>query len=309
MKPAYKLDPAQHAEALRFDAPALMPILQAEELALKAQLFGVADADAVASRWRFRICAWVANFGVAAATFLGAAALAVQNGDWAWAAPALGLLGGAAGFAATVALNYLGSGALMKSWLTARAKAESRRLEFFRKLVELARDKDTNTQVKCLDYMKEYYLNDWIDYYHDRSDKHGKSGRRWLLIGSIAAALGTAGVMTGGLVAPVWVLAGVLGTTVASFVTTQETLGQNLRNADRYRQTWENLIDMRGRLVQVGGKVQAGDTTALETWVEELCEHLIQEHREWLTQGESAQSTLTQLQEKLRAPTPPAAQG
>lgn len=305
----YLLSPTRHADDIAADAPALAAILRGDGVAAAAKLFEVADVEAVANQRHFRRYARAANGGVAGATFLAAAALAVPEAWPGWVAATLAGLGGVAGFVAMVSLHYLRSGELLKDWMTQRAKAESRRLAYFSTVVAAVKGGDAALLLQALDYIHRFQLEVQLRYYEGRGKEHRAHGKRLLLAGAIAAGLGAAGTMFSGLIAPWLPVVGVFGAALASLVTTQEAMGQDLRNAERYRRTWESLVEIQILLGQVRPKVQAGDAEALELWVGTLHEHLSVEHREWLAQGESTKSMLAQLQDKLKAPTPPAGQG
>lgn len=305
----YLLHPTRHADDIAAEAPALAVILRGEEVATAARLFEVADAEAVANQREFRRHARRANVGAAGATFLAAVALAVPEAWPGWVAATLAALGGGAGFLAMASLHYLRSGDLLKEWMTQRAKAESRRLAYFSTVVAAVKGGDAALLLNALDYIRRFQLEVQLCYYDGRGKEHRAHGRLLLKAGSIAVGLGAVGTLFSVFVAP-WVpVLGVFGATLASLVTTQEAMGQDLRNAERYRRTWDSLMEIQALLAKVRPKVRAGDADALELWVAALHEHLSVEHREWLAQGESTKSMLSQLQDKLRTPTPPDGQG
>lgn len=305
----YLLSPTRHADEIAAEAPALAVILRGEEVATAAKLFEVADAEAVANQREFRCYARWANGGAAGATFLAAVALAVPEAWPWWVAGTLAALAGLAGLVATGSLHYLRTGGLLQAWMTQRAKAESRRLAYFNTVVAAVKGGDAALLLHALDYIRRFQLEVQLRYYEGRGKEHRAHGKRLLKAGSIAVGLGAVGTLFSGFVAP-WVpVLGVFGATLASLVTTQEAMGQDLRNAERYRRTWDSLMEIQALLAKVRPKVRAGDADALELWVAALHEHLSVEHREWLAQGESTKSMLSQLQDKLRTPTPPDGQG
>src|SRR5262249_50527367 len=94
---------------------------------------------------------------------------------------------------------------------------------------------------------------------------------------------------------------GVAGAALTSFATTRESIGQDARNAERYRPTHAALRRPAARLDDVRAAAAAGNTQAMPEFVAAADQPLPVEHRQWLTDADATRDGLSKLDEALTA--------
>lgn len=297
-----------HPAAVAGEMPALPGLLSGLPLKVLARSFDEKDGTAARRRGQFDFWSHLAHICIGLATLLSALVLAVTAADGgAGLAKALAIAGGVTGAGATMALYWLRQGNLLQQWMETRAQAEKARLDYFHAAVTAARQQSGFPLDQVLAYLQRYQLDVQRDFYHVRGQQHQRYGRFCLGLGALAAFLGAVSSITvAGLDQPWLALLGVLGTVLAAYASAQEAVRQDLRNAARYDHTRSALAGLEGMVDEVRAKLAAGDGAALDLWVSALHEQLSLEHQQWLKQGELTSTALNQLQERLKAPGPPA---
>jgi hypothetical protein len=220
----------------------------------------------------------------------------------------LGLCASIAGALAAMTLYRIAEGRLLQTWMTARAKAESQRVEYFDRVVKRVVDpgrNDPGLQLLSLELFRRYQLGLQQTYFRNRGAKHEASRKTTLTIGALAAAVlsfGSGGFGIWGAFQPeVLSLAalGTIGAALAVVASRREELNQDARNAERYEKTSEALSRIRERHSDVQLSVAEGDSMVLVQYVDAVHEQLTLEHRQWLAATEEIDTTLKELYASL----------
>jgi len=312
----YVLSPVAHAEDLSATAPRLARLITRSHPLELARQFEEADAEALAAQRDFRIWTARANWAVLVTAAVGAALMAVGLLDTVLGAATkpllvvLAVVGVISGAVASMALYRVKEGRLLEAWMTARARAETHRLNYFLAVVgEPAEPLDVELELLKLEYFRRYQLDLEIAYYRKRRSGHLRSANRTLTIAAwslvvAAVATGTAGIL--GALATGWAALGalaVLGAALQGFAATREGVDQDRRNAERYGRTLEALQALRARLDDVRAGVAAGSRPVLDEYVAAVQDQISLEHREWLEGTESTRAAVGRLEEALQSGT------
>jgi dsDNA-binding SOS-regulon protein len=329
-KDDYVIAPSRHADELAMKAPALARILRKSELNATARVYEQKDAEAGQAQLVFKRAASRANWAVFLTACFSALLLVT--------APFPVLSSGAAGKALQIALGLCGilsgafgamwlfkirEGKLLERWMTARAGAETRRLEYFA-LAATLRDDGTAgeiplTLLQC-EYFRRYQLDVQRAYYGGRAADHERAADRMLNVSAFAVGLaclatGFGGVLAGA-VGGAWVALGGLGaiaTGLAAFASANEAANQDRRNAERYRRTLDALEALSAKLDAVRSAAAQDEREPLAQFVAAVHEQLSLEHRQWLQTSESTAASIARLEQTLerakasRSETAPAA--
>lgn len=307
----YVLTPSGHADRHEADAPALAALLRASALEVIARRYEERDAAAGGAQSAFRVAtgrARTAVFltGIAAALVLVAGTVTGTLGEGYGDALMVGgsVMAVVTGGLASLWIRRIRDGHLLEEWMTRRAEAETARLRYFEQVTQRTEDLDPLLQ---LEYFSRYQLGVQRAYYATRGAQHRSAANRALSRSSGGMAFGgiaggVAGVL-GAALSPAWAaLAGVglAGQAYASAVENGEGTAQDRRNAERYRRTADALDDLHAMLDRVRAAVAAGESSALQEFVESVHEQLSVEHRQWLEEiGESSQA-VRRLEATLR---------
>ncbi|MEX2446355.1 MAG: hypothetical protein WD734_03360, partial [Dehalococcoidia bacterium] len=189
--------PSRHAGELDEAAPALAEVLRRSPVETAAREFERLDADAVEAQAAFKRTARRANLAVLLTACLSAAMLVVGSIE-AFGEPrriALGVLGVASvvgGGLATMWLFRLKQGHLFDRWNRARAGAETRRLDFFHRVVEAESSvagQEAPLPLLQLEYFCRYQLDVQVAFYGGRSRSHRRAADRTLWLEAVAVLL------------------------------------------------------------------------------------------------------------------------
>ena len=197
-------------------------------------------------------------------------------------------------------------GRLLEDWMTARARAETKRLSYFSYVVNSSvQPLDLHLELLKLEYFRRYQLDLQLAYYKTRRSGHRNSAERTLSIsaGSVlvaAIASGAAGVL--GALRSEWAALGslaVFGAALQAFAASRESINQDRRNAERYENTAQALQGLRERLDDVRLGIAAGSTSVLGEYVAAVQDQLSLEHRQWLEGAENMQAAVARLEKAL----------
>jgi SMODS and SLOG-associating 2TM effector domain 1 len=310
----YLLLPSEHAEELRAAAPKLAALLTRSAPMESARQYAEADAEAVAAEATFKRWVGRANWTVLVTATVSAGLMAVGlladrlGGLTRPLLGALALVGVATGAFASMALFRVKEGRLLEDWLTARARAETKRLSYFTGLIEeSASPIDIDLELLKLEYFRRYQLDLQIAYYRARRTDHRRSAERTLNIAAwslllAAIASGTAGILGAG--ETEWAALGslaVFGAALQAFAAAREATNQDRRNAERYERSAVALQGLRERLDDVRGGIAAGSGSVLVEYVAAVQDQLSLEHRQWLEAAESTQAGVARLDKALQS--------
>jgi hypothetical protein len=308
----YGLSPVEHAAQLKDSAPQLAALLTRSAPVELARQYADADTEALAAERTFKRWVIRANWAVLAtatvsALLMAAALLADRLGGLTQTILiVLALIGVATGGFASMSLFRVKEGRLLEDWMTARARAETKRLSYFNYIVNSsAGPLDIQLELLKLEYFRRYQLDLQLAYYKTRRSGHRNSAERTLDIsaGSVlvaAIASGAAGVL--GALRSEWAALGslaVFGAALQAFAAARESLNQDRRNAERYDNTAQALLGLRERLDDVRLGIAAGSTSVLGEYVSAVQDQLSLEHRQWLEGAENMQAAVARLDKAL----------
>ncbi len=308
----YALSPVEHAEQLSTSAPQLAALLTRSAPVELARQYGEADTEALIAERTFKRWVIRANRAVLATATVSALLMAVAllagrlGGLTQTILIALALTGVATGGIASMSLFRVKEGRLLEDWMTARARAETKRLSYFSYIVNSSVGPlDLQLELLKLEYFRRYQLDLQLAYYKTRRSGHRNSAERTLNIsaGSVmvaAIASGAAGVL--GALQSEWAALGslaVFGAALQAFAAARESLNQDRRNAERYDNTAQALQGLRERLDDVRLGIAAGSASVLGEYVSAVQDQLSLEHRQWLEGAENMQAAVARLEKAL----------
>ncbi|HEX6760835.1 MAG TPA: hypothetical protein VF086_20855 [Propionibacteriaceae bacterium] len=312
----YGLSPVEHAAQLKTSAPKLAALLTRSAPVELAHQYADADTEALAAERKFKRWVIRANRAVLATATVSALLMAVAllagrlGGLTQTILIALALMGVATGGVASMSLFRVKEGRLLEDWMTARARAETKRLSYFSYIVNSSIEPlDLQLELLKLEYFRRYQLDLQLAYYKTRRSGHRNSAERTLDIsaGSVlvaAIASGAAGVL--GALRSEWAALGslaVFGAALQAFAAARESLNQDRRNAERYDNTAQALQGLRERLDDVRLGIAAGSTSVLGEYVAAVQDQLSLEHRQWLEGAENMQAAVARLEKALSSGT------
>jgi len=310
----YRLTPVEHAEQLRISAPKLAAVLTRTGPVELSRQYAEADTEALVAEQTFKRWVIRANWAVLAtatvsALLMAVALLADNLGALSQAALiALALIGVATGGIASMSLFRVKEGRLLEDWMTARARAETKRLSYFSYITNSSDEPpDPELELLKLEYFRRYQLDLQLAYYKNRRSGHRNSAERTLDISAAsvlvaAIATGAAGVL--GALKSEWAALGsvaVLGAALQAFAAARESLNQDRRNAERYDHSAQALLGLRERIDEVRHSIAAGSTSVLGEYVGAVQDQLSLEHRQWLEGAENMQAAVARLEKALSA--------
>jgi conflict system pore-forming effector with SLATT domain len=310
----YRLTPVEHAEQLRISAPKLAAVLTRTGPVELSRQYAEADTEALIAEQTFKRWVIRANWAVLAtatvsALLMAVALLADNLGALSQAALiALALIGVATGGIASMSLFRVKEGRLLEDWMTARARAETKRLSYFSYITNSSDEPhDPELELLKLEYFRRYQLDLQLAYYKNRRSGHRNSAERTLDISAAsvlvaAIATGAAGVL--GALKSEWAALGsvaVLGAALQAFAAARESLNQDRRNAERYDHSAQALLGLRERIDEVRHSIAAGSTSVLGEYVGAVQDQLSLEHRQWLEGAENMQAAVARLEKALSA--------
>jgi hypothetical protein len=308
----YVLSPATHADEFRESAPELAELLSDSGVQHLAGEYQRADIAAVAAQGRFKRWMAAANWLVLVTAVLGASIMVVSmlsallGEATAPLLTTLAVLGGASGASAAGTLFMVKQGQLLEGWMTARARAETMRLDYFTAVTgETSDPVDVGLEQLKLEYFRRFQLDLQVEYYDKRGAKHRAEAERTLFLAAAAmvlAAMASVLVAVLGQLATEWAAFGalaVLGTALQAFAASREGLGQDRRNAERYGRTEEALRQLRARLDVVRKSVATGAHPVLVEFVAAVQDQISLEHRDWLESAEATRASVERLEHAL----------
>ena len=306
------LSPLEHAEQLRTSAPKLAAMLTRSAPVELSRQYAEADTEALVAertfkRWVIRANRAVLATATVSALLMAAALLAGRLGGLTQTILiVLALIGVATGGFASMSLFRVKEGRLLEDWMTARARAETKRLSYFSNIVNSSVGPlDLQLELLKLEYFRRYQLDLQLAYYKTRRSGHRNSAERTLDISAIsvlvaAIASGAAGVL--GALRSEWAALGslaVFGAALQAFAAARESLNQDRRNAERYDNTAQALQGLRERLDDVRLGIAAGSSSVLGEYVAAVQDQLSLEHRQWLEGAENMQAAVARLEKAL----------
>ncbi len=305
----YILSPGNHAATYAKAAPEFSQLLSSASLKTIVGSYEESDGRAIATQNKFVKAARFANLAVLAAATLSGLVMAMEIlkptfPAFTWFNPFIGIAAAIFGALGGGALYRVREGKLLERWMSARATAETARLNYFSKLAELGGvEKHRPLLPLILQYFRRYQLDVQTSYYRIRREDHEKSAEtsNWFgVAGTVLAALAAVAAASGPLAA--FGVLGVVGAALIAYSVAREQINQDQRNAERYGRTLEGLRILTSKMDNVVAAAGAGNALPVREFVRAINDQLSLEHRQWLESGEGATEGLKRLNKALDEP-------
>ena len=315
----YRLKPTQFESHFRESAPDFSRVLANASLVETARRYENKSAQARNNQTVFKDLSRRTTWAVFTATVAAALLAAYPSLDLGQT-PAgkpvvmlLGLVSLLAGAYATMSMYRIKGGGYLTRWMNARAGADTERLGYFDRLMQIVSDRHAQRPdiiLASLELFRRYQLGMQQTYYTTRGSEHRQSMDNTLQLGSAATGLlalasGGAGIL--GYFQPEFLplaAVGILGTALATVASRREEINQDERSFERYDRTADTLSHLREKHTEVQHAVALGDTKVLTVYVNAVHEQLSLEHRQWLAQSEAIESAVGKLAQSLKEPSP-----
>ncbi len=308
----WKIVPTEHAKLFEETAPPLAELLRGARLEGNAEKFKELDERAVKARDNFKNTVARANNAVFYTAGFGALLLIAAGLQETlgvagpWVMRAIGLVGVISGGLATMWIGQAKGGSLADKWARERARAEAKRLEYFKAVMEAASDRPSD-QLLALEYTRRFLLDNQIDYFRDRGREHEDSADVALKMSMLAVFLASTLTAVAGLLAMMEprlaVLAGlgVVATAYSALAVSRSAVNLDRRNADRYRLAQDQLEERKLDLDIYRNKAALGETEAVQEFYSPVFVTLATDHKAFLDDGEKRDIALGALERRLKS--------
>jgi hypothetical protein len=217
---------------------------------------------------------------------------------------ALGILTIGLGAAATYFASLARGEDRLGRWQASRSRAEIARLNVFAVISSGAAAAGAAVALYGLALVVCHLLDDQRNWLAGRARRHRKSSEvtsRWGSFANALAYIGGVGAVTASEAKlGLWViLAGVVGTAVASFATNREALRRDRANADRYEKAQVALGTLAGSRNKVENLIK-DDPNALVIFTSAVTDQLAAEHHQWLEGTDQANALLHRMETQLK---------
>jgi hypothetical protein len=306
----WKIVPTEHAEMLAEKAPSLAENLRGVHPKGLAGMYEEWNAKAIKARDDFKNTVGKADTAVFCTASLGAlllvaAGLQVLLGGFGpWAAKVIGPLGIVSAGLTAMWLNQVQGGALSKRWAEARAKAEAKRLTYFKAVMEGA-SKSPQDQLLALEYTRRFLLDNQIDYFKDRGRQHENAADTTLKNSTRAVFLSSSFTALAGVLS-IWhpelaVVAalGVIASAYAALTVSCSAVNQDRNNADRYLAAEYQLRERRLDLDTYRERTALGDNRAVQEFFEPVFVTLEADHKAFLSEAEQRELAIADMEKRL----------
>ena len=308
----WKIDPTEHAQLFAEKAASLAQNLQRSRPEGLAKMYKELNDKAVKARDVFKSTVDKTNTAVfctasLAALLLVAAGLQEPLGTAGpWAVGAIGILGVISGGLAAMWLNQVKGGDLPQNWADERAKAEAKRLAYFKAIMEGASDEPWD-QLLALEYTRRFLLDNQIDYFKERGDQHERAAGIALKRSTQAVFVASTFTAVAGLLSmwiPLLALIAGLGVIASAFATlsvSRSAVNLDRKNADRYRGAEDQLTERKLDIDRYREKTASGDKGAVQEFFEPIFVTLEADHKGFLSDGEQRELAIGAMEKRLDA--------
>ena len=307
LPPRRGLDPEPHAAALPADAAPLAALLRSSRIRSVSQRYQDDDREAREAQASFKRASEWANGCVLVTALCGAALVGIaaaaegaSNTALQVAYAVLGVGAVVASGASAVLFFQIRQGRLLEEWMSSRARAEGHRRDFFERVATTECGADTWQ----LEYFRRFLLEDQLAYYRAKRGKLRTAAKRTLLVGSIAAGLGSLATGMPGVLGGVGVVKllpfaafGLVASALATWVAAREGVNQSRQRSELFKRTRDGLQDLAADLDDVRAGVAAGNRELLVALVKAVSEVLAGEHASWVESGRRATDAIAKLRQ------------
>jgi hypothetical protein len=307
--------PSEHAQMFEEKAPSLAKNLRGTRPKGLAEMYEEANDRAIKARDGFKKTASKTDIAVFGTASLGALLLIASGlqgllgGFGPWAVRVIGLLGLISAGLAAMWLKQLRDGALCKRWTEERAKAEAKRLAYFKTVMEGASEAPLD-QLLALEYTRRFLLDNQIDYFKDRGGQHDqaagtalKNSTRAVFASSLFIAIagflsmwlpevaGVAGVAGLGLIASAY----------AALTMSRSAVDQDREIASRYPAAEDQLKDRKLDVDIYRRRTASGDRRAVQEFFEPIFIALKADHQAFLSEAQQRELAIGDMGRRLDA--------
>jgi hypothetical protein len=308
----WKIVPTEHAEMFEEKAPSLAENLRGSRPRGLAAMYEEWNAKAIKARDNFKNTVSKADTAVFCTASLGALLL-VSGGlqvllgvSGPWVVKAIGLLGVISSGFAVMWLNQLQGGALSKRWAEERAKAEAKRLAYFKTFMEKAMEAPLD-QLFALEYTCRFLLDNQIDYFKDRGEEHESAASAALNTSTRAVFVSSSFTAIAGALS-MWhpefamvAAVGVIASAYAALAVSRSAVNQDRKNADRYLAAEYQLKERKLDLDVYREKTASGENGAVQEFFEPIFLTLEADHRAFLSEADQRELAIGNMEKRLDA--------
>ncbi|MCI0744229.1 MAG: hypothetical protein L0Y58_02385 [Verrucomicrobia subdivision 3 bacterium] len=310
----WKIVPTEHAVLLADKSASFAEVLRGARPKGIAKMYVELDALAVEARDTFKNTVTRANFAVFCTAGLGALLLIASGiqgtlGKFGlWVVGTIGLLGVVSGSLATMWLTQVKGGSLVNKWSKERAKAEAKRLAYFKAVINGVSD-DPFDQLLAFEYTRRFLLDNQIDYFRDRGRQHERAHNSALKTSTQAvfvASTVTAGAGLLSMLAPQLATIagiGVIASAYSTLALSRSSVNIDRRNADRYRLAKDQLEERKLEIDIYREKVASGDKGAVQEFFEPIFITLSTDHKVFLNFVEQREMAIGAMEGRLTVAT------
>lgn len=308
----WKIIPSEHAEMFQEKASSLAVNLNGARPQGLAGMYEEWNSKAIRARDEFKKIVNNANITICCTASFGALLLIVGGlqvflGSFGhWAIKAIGILGIISSGLAAMWLNQARGGALSSKWAKDRAKAEAKRLTYFKAVIKGASANPLD-QLFAFEYTRRFLLDNQIDYFKERGEQHEiaasiafKNSTRAVFISSAFTAIAGALSMWETEFAVIAGL-GVIASAYAAFAVSHSVVNQDRKNADRYLTAEYQLKERKLDLDMYREKTAAGNDGAVQEFFESIFVILETDHRTFLSDAEQREAAIGDMEKRLDA--------
>jgi hypothetical protein len=308
----WKIAPTEHAEMFKEKAPSLAECLLGSRQKGLAEMYEERNAKAMEARDDFKRTVSKADSAIFCTASLGALLLVVGGlqpllGDYGHSVVrVIGLLGITSSGLAVMWLSQLHGGALSKRWAEERAKAEAKRLAYFKTVMEEA-IKAPLDQLLAFEYTRRFLLDNQIDYFNGRGEEHEKAASAALKTSTRAVFVSSSFTAIAGALSmwqaefAVVAAVGVIASAYAALAVSRSAVNQDRKNADRYLAAKYQLKERKLDLDIYREKTASGQNGAVQEFFEPVFLTLEADHRAFLSEAEQRELAIGNMEKRLDA--------
>jgi hypothetical protein len=308
----WRVAPTEHARIFERVAPSLAEDLRGARLTGLAESFEETDQVAIRAQNLFKSTVGKANRAVFATAMFGALLMVSGGlhsliGDMGvWVVRGMGLAGFIASGLGAMWLRQVQNGRLLNRWLETRAKAEARRLKYFKTVLEHATD-TVQDRLYAFEYTRRFLLDNQLHYFRARRAQHENADRNAVNKSSLSLFLSSTFTAIAGFLA-MWkpelaLLAGLgaIATAYGAMKKSQSEMNLDSKNAIRYATARERLFERKLELDDYRNRIAEGDFAAIAEFFEPIFVSLEADHQTFLSQPERRELAIGNMEKRLDA--------
>ena len=203
-------------------------------------------------------------------------------------------------------LSQVKDGNLARAWVNERAKAEAKRLAYFKAIMEGASGNPLD-QLLAFEYTRRFLVDNQIDYFRGRGQQHERAADNALKLSTnsvFAASASTALAGAFSMAQPQLALIaglGVVASAYAALATSRSAVSLDRKNADRYRDGADKLEERKLDIDTFRERAAVGDKSAVQEFFEPIFVTLEADHKEFLSIAEQRELAIGAMGTRLDA--------